>query len=158
MTPRQKPAAPPEDNDRLAAAIEVLGDRLQIVDDTLTDIWNEIVWVTRNHINLRVINRLPTDRGDPAWPVKQPPPDTEKPAVLSCIACNAEAPLAAGIRNGWTEIASRDDGFIGVCPAHREWTEAMADGLFTEEPEDEGKPADPPPTAKATKTLFPPEE
>ena len=54
-------------SDRLAEAVENLSQRLQVVDETMSDILHELRWLLQNHVNVRVIDRLPTEPADHKW-------------------------------------------------------------------------------------------
>jgi len=60
----------PEGCDRLAEAVENLSQRIQVVDDTMSDILHELRWLLQNHVSVRVINRLPADPADQEWSAK----------------------------------------------------------------------------------------
>lgn len=126
MTNRNRASAAPE-QDRIADAVDRLTQRIQVVDDTLTDILHEVKWVLQNHVNVRMIDQMPADPADQEWASKlsQMNPSNSSssiPESLACSECDADSPpsLAAALQEGWSDLI-RDDGpmwnYLGICPA-----------------------------------------
>ena len=67
---KNKLVTEPDTSGRLAEAVENLSQRLQVFDDTVSDILHELQWLLQNHINVRVINRMPAEPASSEWSAK----------------------------------------------------------------------------------------
>jgi len=127
---KNKLVADPVASDRLADAVENLSQRLQVVDDTISDILHELRWLLQNHVNVRIINRLPAEPADRAWSVKLAKlnPQTRTNAIhetIACSQCNIDSPdsLAAALQEAWINLQRRDGegrNYVGLCPSCQE--------------------------------------